>query len=190
MEYRYVRLMLAVAICLLCSNVVVKAQSYRQLTADDFTGDIPPGSGFYVAHTSCNVYMNYNVNNSRSNYRLKFDIQLKLNRERSWLNRKVANTPEAMAQVLRHEQGHYQIAYLMQQEMIRELNAYHYTGDYQRQASAIFKRIDDKYRVMNEDYDEDTQHMQNRKQQAAWVHFLDRELTRFSSLAVNSYDDY
>jgi hypothetical protein len=189
MKYRYVRLIVAL-VGLMLGSSVVNAQSYRQLTADDFTGDIPPNSGFYVAHTSCNVFMNYNVRNSRSNYYLTFDIQLKLNRDRSWLNRKVANTPEAMVQVLRHEQGHYQIAYLMQQEMIRELNAYRYTGDYQRQANAIFKRIDDKYRQMNEDYDEDTQHMQNRKQQAAWVHFLDRELTRFSSLASNNYDGY
>ncbi len=189
MKHRYVRLMLALVCCLLGSSVV-RAQSYRQLTADDFTGPIPPNSGFYVAHTSCNVFMNYNVRNSRSNYHLTFDIQLKLNRERSWLNRKIANTPESLAQVLRHEQGHYQIAYLMQQEMIRELNAYHYTGDYQRQANAIFKRIDDKYRQMNEDYDEDTQHMQNRKQQTAWVNFLDRELIRSGSLAANKYNDY
>lgn len=189
MKHRYVRLMLALACCLL-GNSVVKAQTYRQLTADDFAGPIPPNSGFYVAHTSCNVFMNYNVRNLRSNYHLTFDIQLKLNRERSWLNRKIANTPESLAQVLRHEQGHYQIAYLMQQEMIRELNAYHYTGDYQHQANTIFKRIDDKYRHMNEDYDEDTQHMQNRKQQTAWVNFLDRELTRSGSLAANNNNDY
>jgi hypothetical protein len=184
MKQRYVRWMGALMLCLLGCGVL-KAQPYRQLTANDFTAPVPPGSGFYIAHTSCNVTMNYDVQSHRSNYRLVFDVKLSLNRERSWLNRQVVNTPEMLAEVLRHEQGHYQIAYLMQQEMIRELNRFHYTGDYQRQANAIFKRIDDKYRILNEDYDSDTQHMQNRKQQLAWVNYLNRQLSQFNSYAMN-----
>jgi hypothetical protein len=186
MKQQYLRFVKALTFGLLCISTAV-AQSYRQLTPNDFTGDVPPNSGFFIAHTSCNVTMKYNVHNNRSNYRLDFDIQLALNRDRSWINRKVICTPSMMTQVLNHEQGHYQIAYLMQQEMIRELNLYHYTGDYQRQASAIFKRIDDKYRQLNEDYDSDTQHMQDTKQQTAWVRFLDRELYRFNNMAVNVY---
>jgi hypothetical protein len=169
----------------LCGTGVALAQPYRQLTPNDFTGQVPQGSGFYIAHTSCNVTMNYRVQKYRGNYQLSFDINLVLNRDRSWLNRQVVNTPETMAEVLRHEQGHYQIAYLMQQEMIRDLNQARYSGDYQRQTDAIFKRIDDKYRQMNADYEQDTQHMQNRKQQAAWVNYLNQEIAHVSNLAMN-----
>ncbi|WP_345949439.1 DUF922 domain-containing protein [Mucilaginibacter sp. PAMB04274] len=184
MKQRYVRWMGALMLLLLGCSVAM-AQPYRQLTPNDFTGMVPTGSGFYVAHTSCNVTMNYDVRNYRSNYHLTFDVKLSLNRDRSWINRRMITTPDMMAEVLRHEQGHYQIAYLMQQEMIRELTQNRYTGDYQRQANAIFKRIDDKYRQMNEDYDDDTQHMQNRKQQTAWVNFLNQQVAQFSSLAMN-----
>jgi hypothetical protein len=183
MKLRYLK-----AICaaiLLFTTSVALAQPYRQLTPNDFTGDVPQNSGFYIAHTSCNVTMNYQIQKYRSNYQLTFNIRLMLNRDRSWINRKVINTPETMSEVLRHEQGHYQIAYLMQQEMISALNQYHYTGDYQRQTDAIFKRIDDKYREMNSAYEQDTQHMQNRKQQAEWVNFLNREVAQASSLAMN-----
>jgi predicted secreted Zn-dependent protease len=161
-----------------------RSQEYRQLTEADFVGAVPPGSGFYIAHTSCNVTMRYDVQRSRGNYQLGFNISLVFNPQRSWINRKMITDENMMAEVLHHEQGHFLIAFLMQQEMIRELNAFRYTGDYQRQTNAIFNRIDDKYRRMNADYDSDTQHMQNRKQQAAWTTFLDKELTRMNALAM------
>jgi hypothetical protein len=184
---RHVRLLFA-ALLLLGSSIITFAQQggYRQLTPYDFTGPVPPGSGFYVAHTSCNVTMKYNVQKYRGDYRLTFNISLLLNRDRSWINRQMITSASMMDEVLRHEQGHYQIAYLMQQEMISELNSTRYTGDYQRQANDIFNRIDDKYKQMNADYDNDTQHMQNRKQQAAWIEYLNQEVARASSLAMNN----
>ncbi len=181
---RYVRWICAVLLFILSKGILL-AQPYRQLTARDFTGAVPQGSGFYVAHTSCDVSMRYNVSKYQSNYRLTFDVRLRFNPERSWINRQMVTNPDMMAEVLRHEQGHYQIAYLMQQEMISALNQYRYTGDYQRQTDDIFKRIDDKYRQMNADYDEDTQHMQNRKQQAAWINYINNELVRTGSLVMN-----
>jgi len=182
---RYVRLIFAALLLMLTTRAAFAQQGYRQLTPNDFAGAVPPGSGFYVAHTSCNVTMKYDVQRYQGNYRLTFNISLLLNRDRSWLNRQMITNADMMAEVLRHEQGHYQIAYLMQQEMISELNRGRYTGDYQRQANNIFNSIDEKYRKMNADYDSDTQHMQNRKQQAAWVDYLNREVALASSLAMN-----
>ena len=184
MKLPYVRLICALALCL-TGAVTAIAQPYRQLNANDFTGAVPQGSGFYVAHTSCNVTMNYKARQQRGYYQLAFDIRLQFNPNRSWLNRQMITNPDMMAEVLRHEQGHYQIAYLMQQEMISELNLQRYTGDYQRQANNVFNRIDDKYRRMNTDYDNDTQHMQNRKQQTAWVNYLNQEVALASNLAMN-----
>ncbi|MDT3403973.1 DUF922 domain-containing protein [Mucilaginibacter terrae] len=185
MMLKYVKL-ICVFVLFILSTGAVKAQGYRQLTADDFTGQVPAGSGFYVAHTSCNVTMRYNVQSYRSNYRLTFYIPLVFNPERSWINRKMIRNDEMMDEVLHHEQGHYVIAFLMQQELIRELNAFHYTGDYQRQANNIFNRIDEKYRRMNAAYDSETMHMQDRKQQANWTAYLDRQLQESNRLVMNN----
>ena len=162
-----------------------KAQGYRQLTVNDFAGAVPTGSGFYVAHTSCNVTMRYDVQSNRSNYRLTFSVPLVFNPQRSWINRQMITNADMLAEVLRHEQGHYQIAYLMQQEMLSELNAFRYTGDYQRQANNIFNRIDEKYRRMNAAYDSETMHMQDRKKQAEWAAYLNGQITIISNLAMN-----
>lgn len=183
MKLTYVKLICVVMLFILGAGEA-KAQGYRQLTVADFTGAVPAGSGFYVAHTSCNVTMRYNVQSYRSNYRLTFDVPLVFNPQRSWINRQMITNADMMAEVLHHEQGHYLIAFLMQQEMIRELNAFRYTGDYQRQANNIFNRIDEKYRRMNAAYDSETMHMQDRKQQANWTVFLNKQLQQSNRLAM------
>jgi hypothetical protein len=185
MKLRFLRLIGAALLFLAATGAAFAQPGYRLLTPYDFSGSVPPESGFYVAHTSCNVTMNYDVQRYRGNYRLTFDIKLVLNRDRSWINRQMITNADMMAEVLRHEQGHYQIAYLMQQEMFRELTQTRYTGDYQRQTNNIFNRIDDKYRQMNADYDNDTQHMQNRKQQADWINFLNQQVAQVGNLAMN-----
>jgi hypothetical protein len=43
-----------------------------------------------------------------------------------------------VAEVLKHEQGHYMFAYLMQQEMLRTLNGMRFSSNYERQVSAVF----------------------------------------------------
>ncbi|WP_158828830.1 DUF922 domain-containing protein [Mucilaginibacter lacusdianchii] len=186
MKFSWVRMMCTVALCLLGISTVKAQQAYRQLTPNDFTGTIPAGSGMYVAYTSCSVSMNYQASPGRNGYyQLAFDVQLVMNRNKSWMNRKIINTPEMMAEVLRHEQGHYQLAYLMRQEMLSSLSQARYTANYQAQVNAIFSRVNEKYKQLNADYDDDTNHMLDRKQQDAWINWLNKEISQINSLAMN-----
>jgi len=63
---------------------------------------------------------------------------------------------------LKHEQGHYAIAFMEQQELLRTVGKTVFYADYQYVAQSIFDRIDAKYRQLNLDYDADTNHMLNR----------------------------
>jgi predicted secreted Zn-dependent protease len=81
-----------------------------------------------------------------------------------------------LAEVLKHEQGHYNIAYMEQQELLREVGRTRFEADYQNRAQEIFDRIDAKYKQLNLDYDEDTQHMTNRLQQISWDKYFQRKL--------------
>jgi hypothetical protein len=185
MKLRYVRLICVFMVCLAASTGAF-AQMYRQLTADDFSGNIPAGSAGMVAYTSCNVTMTYQVSRGYGNsYRLLFDVQLVLNRNKSWMDRRQIVSSAMLNGILRHEQGHYQMAYLMQQEMLRALNQNRYTSDYQYQALATFNRVKDKYKQLNLDYDADTNHMLNTKQQAVWENWLNREVSQWGRLAMN-----
>ena len=99
-----------------------------------------------------------------------------VNRDRSWMDKERINSAGMLAEVLKHEQGHYIIAYLEQQELLREVGHTRFGADYQYRAQELFERIDAKYKQLNQDYDEDTNHMINRIQQASWDKFFQRKL--------------
>jgi hypothetical protein len=155
------------------------AQPYKQLTVNDFA-NAQPNIG-YIAHTSCMINFNYNVvNRTGGAYHLNFDIRVSINAAKTWMNKSKVMMGGMLDEVLRHEQGHYNMAYLEQQELYRTFNLTRFTINYQQQVRQIFDRIDAKYRQLNADYDEDTSHMINRKQQSAWNNWFTRELALYN----------
>ena len=152
-----------------------QAQAYRQLTADDFEGAPHRNSGT-IAYTNCTIDFKYEAYRKNGYYQLDFTIRLMINRDRSWIDKDRITSPEMLAEILRHEQGHYIIAYMEQQELLREVGRTRFEADYQYRAQQIFDRIDAKYKQLNQDYDEDTSHMTNRMQQVSWDKYFQRRL--------------
>lgn len=187
MKLRFVRVMCALALCLVGMGTAKAQQPYRQLTPNDFTGRIPAGSAMYIAYTNCTISLDYKIISARNGYyNLAFNVQMALNHNKSWMNRQRINSPEMMAEVLRHEQGHYQLAYLLQQELQRTLSQTRYTANYQAQVNAIFARVNAEYKQLNADYDDDTNHMLDRKQQTAWANWLNQQVMQTGNLAMNN----
>jgi len=154
---------------------LAKAQSYRQLSVDDFQG-APHHDGLAVATTACFIDLKYDVHARNGIYQLKFHVSLLFDTERSWIDRTRLNSSEMITDVLKHEQGHYNIDYIEQQELQHELESRQYSDNYKDEVSTIFDRIHAKYDQLNKDYDDDTEHSQNKKQQASWDRFFQRKL--------------
>lgn len=152
------------------------AQPYRQLTAADFQG-LPQSNGDgVIAYTNCTIDFRYEATPKGDHYQLNFTIRLIINRDRSWMNKSRITSPAMLAEVLKHEQGHYTIAYMEQQELLRVVGRTRFDADYQYMASHIFDTIDAKYKQLNQDYDDDTGHMTNREQQNSWDMYFKRQL--------------
>jgi predicted secreted Zn-dependent protease len=83
---------------------------------------------------------------------------------------------EMLTEILKHEQGHYNIAYLEQQELLRTVGMTVFYDDYLYKAKDILRRVDAKYKQLNVDYDEDTNHMLNREQQRNWDAYFRKQL--------------
>ncbi|RVU01704.1 hypothetical protein EOD41_07010 [Mucilaginibacter limnophilus] len=150
------------------------AQPYKLLTASDFQG-IPHRTNFSaVAYTNCSISYSYNVSRIRGVFQLDFKVSMVMNKQLSWIDKSAIKSPEMMAEVLKHEQGHYAIAYLQQQEVLRTFGRTQFGRDYNMVARQIFDRIDKKYQAMNDNYERETNHMQNRVQQANWDRYLAR----------------
>lgn len=175
MKFGFVRLIcLAASWLLAVSNV--SAQSVRQLTINDFKG-VPLNDLSTVAYTNSSISFHYEAHREKNYYLLDFDIQLTLNDCKSWIDKKRITSDGMLAEVLRHEQGHYTIAYMEQQELLRTVSKTIFYSNYQSAAQSIFNRIDAKYKQLNIDYDIDTQHMQNRTQQQSWDAYFKKRLT-------------
>jgi predicted secreted Zn-dependent protease len=164
----------SVAICGLLFTSAA-AQPFRHLTAFDFRG-AANSLGEGVAYTNCSIEYRYIARKERGYYVLDFTVRLKMNSDMSWIDRRIIRTPELLAEILKHEQGHYNIAYMEQQELLRTISKTVFYADYQRVAQNIFSRIDAKYQQLNQDYDNDTAHSVNRQQQHSWDVFFQRNL--------------
>ena len=165
-----------ICVALLCAcKLGAHAQAYRLLTVNDF-GGVPHHNSGVIAYTNCSIDFKYEAYKRNGYYQLYFNINLKVNRDRSWMDKGNITSSEMLSEVLKHEQGHYIIAYLEQQELLREVGKTVFGSNYQYQAQQIFDRIDAKYKQLNQDYDEDTQHMTNRTQQNSWDKFFQHKL--------------
>lgn len=172
------KLKLAALACnfvLMMSVMRVAAQPYRQLRPDDFQGVPHPQSGA-IAYTNCTIDFKYEASRRNGYYLLNCNIQLVMNHYKSWMDRAHITSAQMMTEVLKHEQGHYIIAYLEQQELMREIQHTQFGADYRSQAMDLFNRVDAKYRQLNHDYDDDTGHMLNRTQQTSWDNWFQKRL--------------
>jgi hypothetical protein len=171
-----------IKLCALCAIIIlcfaakpVKAQSFRTLTEADFLGTPRPNSRGVVAYTNCTIDFSYQANRTNGEYILHFNVRLLMNNYKSWLDRSRITNRAQLTEILKHEQGHFNIAYLEQQEVLRTMSRTRFTSNYRQEAMNIFNNIDAKYKQLNQDYDEDTEHMINRQQQHSWdIYFAKR----------------
>jgi predicted secreted Zn-dependent protease len=161
---------------LLCFGLnAASAQPHRTLTINDFQGAPRANGRSVIAYTNCTIDFKYQASREDGDYRLHFNVRMFMNNYKSWIDRSRITSTEQLAEILKHEQGHYTIAYLEQQEVLRAVEHTRFTANYDAEAMAIFNRIDAKYKQLNQDYDEDTQHMINRQQQHSWdIYFAKR----------------
>ena len=173
----------------LCVTDFAFAQtSYRQLTANDFRGAPQATGDNTVAHTKCTIDFKYVLAGIEDGtHVLNFDVRVLLRPDKSWINFRRVTTQAMLRRVLNHEQGYYNISCIEQQEILREANRMRFSENYRYEASALFDRIHAKYAVLNENYDIDTRHMLDDKQQHSWDVYFQRRMMYAPPVARAGY---
>jgi hypothetical protein len=166
-------------ISLVCAVQFATAQTslYHQLSAEEFEGAPILNSRDVIAYTNCFIDFNYRAKSEKGIYQLTCDIKLVFDHEKSWINRRKVVSQQMLAEILNHEQGHYFIAFMEQQELIRTVSKTRFDDNYQSEAANIFDRIHEKYKQLSADYDDDTGHMVNHEQQHSWDKYFQKRLT-------------
>lgn len=174
----------AICVIILCLGLNAANAQYKQLNINDFQGQPDLASG-HIAYTNCTIDFSYQPVPVGRYYQLNFAVHVVLDKERSWIDRSKITSEAYLAEILKHEQGHYTLAYLMQQELMRVLNNTRYGINYEQQVKAVFSAVKNKYRQLNADYDEDTHNSTDRAQQHSWDLYFRQQLGQYNMLAMN-----
>ena len=162
-----------------CSIINAQPQNYpingRTLTWSDFKGT-PDKDSRYWAYTYWNVYYRYDAPQIIDNkVNINFKVWCELD-SKSW----VKSNPVIelkKAQLLNHEQGHFNIAQILVKELEKNFKAHNYDiNTYESEIKEIFNTTFAKYRELEKRYDNETNHMNNVTEQEKWNKFFQESL--------------
>lgn len=177
--------MISKTICLLISVMFVlnvpaqqvminEKPGERPLAWSDFTGT-PVDNDQYLAFTNWKieyVYSGIGLEDD-SVYIDGLKVTLKFVGEKSWVKE-----GKGTDDLLKHEQGHFDIGRLCQLEMLAYVKTTTFDKyEFKTQLKEIFKNSFEKYRALGKKYDEETNHGINKEKQEEWINFLETENT-------------
>jgi hypothetical protein len=145
----------------------------RQLLWADFKG-APNNSSPYFAYTAwkTNVKFSGVQFEGEKAFINGFEMTVEFDAKNSWV-KKGKETDE----LLRHEQGHFDVGILYMQEVFQTIATASFTkAAYKDEFQKIIRDIHDKYVAMGDKYDKDTNHSIRKDEQAKWNAFFEEKV--------------
>jgi hypothetical protein len=128
-----------------------------------YTGQIDPNSKYW-ANTNCGVYYNFKMIPSFSD-----TVKIILHSWTVLKNDSWVLPDKKSSELLEHEQGHFDFAILCSLEFEKKIRATKFLKiDYPQKIDSIFKVTLNKYKLLEVQYDKETNHMFDRNKQAEW----------------------
>jgi len=157
-----------------CQHIIISdSNKNRLLTWDDFSGK-PDKNSPYQANTYWGIIYGFKgVNFTGDTAKLAgLSVTLKFDENKSWV-KEGKQTPG----LLKHEQGHFDIGFICQQEIIQQINSTVFLrSNFQNKVNTIFTDTMKKYQLMQLKYDEETNHSINQQNQDKWNDFIAKTL--------------
>jgi hypothetical protein len=152
----------------------------RTLNWSDFTGAVDNTSPFYAA-AYWSINYRYKTATLNGTVALKdLNVHLKLDSIKSWSKKEYQN-----AELLQHEQGHFNFGRLCQLEVLQQLRQLKLEQTSFKEAiDSTFKAVLNKYKEMEIRYDDETEHYKNKRKQAQWNTLLQEELKKFGEVII------
>jgi hypothetical protein len=144
----------------------------RRLTWEDFRGGIRRGvSDRIAAETSCGIAIETNLVTTANTARIY--VFNTFDKRKSWVRPGHDN-----AEVLEHEQGHWDICELYTRKMQARFDAAHITGaNLKREVSRIYDATTAEYVARQEQYEQETSHGTIPAEQRRWTMLMAEELS-------------
>jgi hypothetical protein len=160
-----------------CQGVIINGvNKNRPLTWDDFTGTPDKNSSF-----EANTYWKLNYKFDGIDFKgdtvklNSFSVGIELDPNKSWVKK-----GKETADLLNHEQGHFTIGLLCQNDIIRQIRTtIFFKSNFSEKIKEVFTELSKKYDLMSLKYDEETDHSKNKVNQKKWDTFFSEELNKF-----------
>ena len=136
-----------------------------------YTGQIDPNSNYW-ANTNCGIHYKFSITLSFTDtVKILLHCWVVLKNDSWVLPDKKSN------ELLEHEQGHLDFAILCSREFEKAVKSATFLKiNYSQKIDSLFKVTLNKYKVMEIQYDTETNHMLNRSKQAEWNKTLETML--------------
>jgi hypothetical protein len=124
-----------------------------------FSGPVNENSRF-DAESFAEVKFNYVFNSPTDFY---FDVYANFNKDISWCKKEYQT-----ADLLKHEQLHFDIAGLYAKRLKAAFEGFQYSEDFKNEIQQIFDQKKTEYHLMQQQYDEETNHSLKKERQKDW----------------------
>ena len=145
----------------------------RLLKWTDFKGT-PNNTSPYFAYTAWKTNVKFNGVQFQGERAVinGFEMTVEFDAKASWV-KKGKETEE----LLRHEQGHFDVGVLYMQEVFQTIGTANFTkAGYKDEFEKIIKDIHDKYVAMGDKYDKETNHSIQKEEQVKWNAFFEEKV--------------
>lgn len=161
--------------CLSQKIIINGQETIRKLSWSDFTGKVDDSSPFFA-------YTYYDIKSKGGNIKIigdsvnigNFEVTLELSPNKSW-----AKKDKVTSELLIHEQGHFNLGILAMKEMLDKFRESKFTrSNYNTGLQNIVTEALKKYNNMSVQYDEETNHSDNKQEQMKWNDFFSKNLPK------------
>lgn len=111
-------------------------------------------------------------------HNIKFEVVLYVDNDKSWVKEEFIkkSNKEDKEKLLSHEKGHLIIALIKLRQLESDLKKFPYSRNYKKEMDSIFKACYSQTHLMNETYDNETNHMLIADKQQEWIKKLLQQL--------------
>jgi hypothetical protein len=151
---------------------VIKWDKGIKIKWDDFKGKADINSPF-AAMSAIGLHYKYTSWSNKKVYKINFQVYSSFNKIKSWSKGRLRTE-----WMLRHEQLHFDIGGLVSREFKKEAERRSYGKNYKNEIRRIFNRYTLNLQKLQQKYDEQTQHSENKMKQKEWENLVHQELLK------------
>ncbi|MES2419623.1 MAG: hypothetical protein V4541_15675 [Bacteroidota bacterium] len=134
----------------------------------------------YFAITATTWHYSYAATINRNNLHIDFKFSAGVDPNRSWVKLNKLQNADTKRKLLRHEQGHVNINFLLLKDGENKIRYQPYTlKNYKRLIQQNANKISAYYSNMQDRYDTETKHGSDVEKQKKWDNWIDLELKKY-----------